>query len=379
MMKKLLSKFHIDLETRDGVITSTSLLGILINLLIAAVKVVIGVLAASSAIMTEGVNNATDALSSVMALVGAKLAAKHPDARHPFGYGRIEYLTSLVISAVILFSGFEMLKNAVKEIITPSALQISYLTLMIVGVSAVIKFFLGIYTIKMGKKVDSGSLVGVGLECRNDSFVSVLTIVSSLIFLIFHVNVDAYCAIITSLIILKAGFEVLRDTIGELLGRPGKKELADIIYKEVRSTEGVLNAADLMLHNYGPESYSGSVNVEIDHNANVGQVYQTLHELQLRIMHEHNVVMVFGIYAVNQDHPLIKQIRRYISDFVVSNSHIISYHALYLDQSTQKIYVDFVVDYALKDWDGLEQTFKAYMLEQYPNNEIELTIETQFV
>ncbi len=368
-----------DPDTREGIIAGTSGLGIIVNLLVAAMKVVLGLLASSIAIVSEGVNNASDALTSVLTLVGTKLAGKKPDEKHPFGYGRIEYLTSLIIAILIIITGVEMLTSAVERIFNPVEMDISYVALIAVALSAVVKFFLGVYTIKMGKKADSGALVAVGLDCRNDSYVSIITIASAIVFIVFHFSIDAYVGIFTSLLILKAGLEVLKDTISELLGRPGEAELAERLYREIRSTEGVYNAVDMMLHNYGPEAYSGSVNIEIDHSKTVGEVYQFIHELQLRIMHEYNVTMVFGIYAVDNDHEEAKQARITVSNFVKSHENVKSFHAVYFDHNTDKLYCDLIVDYKLKDWDKLRKDFTAYMAEHYPDKELELVIETEYV
>lgn len=371
--------FRQDPDSREGIIAATSALGIAVNLLVAAAKVILGLLASSIAIVSEGINNASDALTSVLTLVGSKLAGKHPDAKHPFGYGRIEYLTSLVIAGLILFTGIEMLISSVKLIFEPSELNISFLALAVVAVSAVIKFCLGVFTIKAGKKADSGALVGVGLDCRNDSFISIVTILSAVVFIVFHVSVDAYVGVLMSLLVIKAGFDVLRETVSELLGRPGNEELAAKLYKEIRSTPGILNAVDMMLHNYGPDAYSGSVNVEIDHEMSVGEAYDFLHELQLRIMHEHNVTMVFGVYAVDNDHEEVKAIRSSVASFVRTHEHVKSYHAIYLDPSSDKLYCDLIVDYELRDWEALREQFIAFMAESRPDKEIILTIETEFV
>jgi len=368
-----------DPDSRESIISVTSGLGVVVNLLIAAVKVVIGVLVSSIAIMSEGVNNAADALTSILSLLGAKLAAKHPDEKHPFGYGRIEYLASLIIATLILVSGAEMLLSSVKLVFKPEPLSISYLSLAIVAVTAVVKFFLGQYTIKMGRKADSSSLVGVGTECRNDSFASVITIVSALVFILFGLSVDAYAGILISLLILKAGYEVLSVTVGDLLGRPGDEELAKKLYSEIRGTDGILAAVDMMLHNYGPDAWSGSVNVEIDHNKSVGEIYEFLHRLQLKIMHEYHVTMVFGVYAVDTDRDESKALRRTIGSFVRAREHVKSFHAVYLDTKTDTIYCDFIVDYELRDWAALEADFTAYMAEAYPQYALVLTIETEFV
>lgn len=378
-MKILYKLFKQDPDSREGIITVTSAMGIIANVVIALAKIIIGTLVSSIAIVIEGANNATDSLSSIMTLIGAKLAKKHPDEKHPFGYGRIEYLSSLVIAGIILFTGIEMLISAVNQIFHPEEMSVSYLSIAIVAGTAVIKFFLGLYTMKMGKKADSGALVAVGADCRNDSFASVITIISSLIFILFHISLDAYAGIIISLLILKAGFDALKETIGDLLGRPGDEELAAKIYKEIRSTDGVIAAVDMMLHNYGPDEWSGSCNLEIDHKKTVGEIYQFLHALQLRIMHEYKVTMVFGIYAVDHDGPLVKELRKNITDFMHAHEHIKSFHAVYIDSETNTIYCDFLVDYKLEDWEAVRSEFEAYMAGKYSDYKVVLTIETEFV
>ena len=366
-------------DSREGVIASVSVLGIAVNLLTAIIKVVIGAAASSIAIISEGVNNATDALTSLLTFAGTKLAGKHPDKKHPFGYGRIEYLTGLIIAVLILVTGIEMLTSSVKLIFDPAELNISVISLVIVGLSAVIKFFLGTYTVKRGKEVDSAALTAVGLECRNDSFFSAVTIISAVLFLLFHISVDAYAGALISLIIIKAGFDVLKETVSELIGRPGEEELAEQLYKEIRSSEGIINAADMMLHNYGPESWSGSVNIELDHKKTVGEVYRIIHALQLRIMHEYKVTMVFGIYAVDNDSKDVAKLRNEISDFIRRHDEVKGYHALYIEPDTNRIYVDLVMDYGRKDWEAVEREFKSAMAQLYPDKSFELTLETEYV
>ena len=364
---------------RTGIINRTSILGIVVNVLIAGVKIAAGLLASSIAIVSEGVNNAADALTSVLTMVGTRLAGRHPDAKHPFGYGRIEYLTGLVVAVVIIVSGVQMLIESVKLIFRPEELSISYVSLTIVAVSAVVKFFLGLYTIARGRVAQSDALVGVGLECRGDSYISIITIGVAVVFLLTGVSLDAYAGVVMSAIILKAGVEVLLKIVSELIGRPGEKELATKIYQLVRATPGVVGAADMMLHNYGPNAWSGSVNVEIDHAKSVGEVYAMLHELQLGIMHEEHVTMVFGVYAVDDDHVETRRIRRTILEYVKAHEHVKSFHAVYLEPGTNRLYCDLVVDYELADWGALRADFLDYMKAKVPGRDVVLTVETEFV
>lgn len=378
-MKLLYKLLRQDQASREGVVVTTSALGIVVNLLLASIKIAVGAAVSSIAIISEGMNNATDSATAIITIVGTKLSTKKPTKEHPFGYGRIEYLTSLIISVLILFTGFELLKNSIDLIFHPAELSISYATLIIIAISAVAKLVLGQFTIHEGKRVDSGTLVAMGMDCRNDSVMSVVTILSALVFLLFHLSVDAYAGVITALFVLKAGLDVLKDTLSDLLGHAGEKELAEKLYRIIRAEPIVINAADMMLHNYGPDAYSGSVNVEIDHEKTVAEVYAAIHALQLKIMHEHNIVMVFGLYAVDNDHEEMREMRKQIAQFVRGNEHIESYHALYLDPDNGDIYCDLVVDYGLPDWDALREEFTAYMNERYPGHRLELVIETNFV
>ncbi len=378
-MAILYKLFHLDAEKREDVVTATSILGIITNLLIAAMKMIVGAIVSSIAIISEGANNASDCATSLLTLVGTKLAGRRPTKKHPFGFGRIEYLTSLIISVLILLTAFELLKSSVELIFHPAEMTTSVVAIVLIAVSAVIKLLLGSYSIKMGKKVESESLVAVGEDSRNDSIISAITIVSVLIFIIFGFSVDAYAGIITSLFVFKAGFEILRETVSHLLGKPEDPQLASTLYKEIRSTKGVINAVDMVLHNYGPDRYHGSVNIEVEHDKTIGEIYEIIHALQLRIMHEYGVVMVFGMYAVDNDQPYVRELRTNVAGFVREYEHVTSYHAVYINPEKPEIYCDLIVDYDLKDWDKLREDFIGFMKEKYPDHETILTIETEYV
>lgn len=368
-----------DKNTREGVVVATSVLGVLVNICLGLSKIVIGVLVSSIAVISEGINNASDSATSFLTIVGTKLAGKQPDAEHPFGYGRVEYLTSLIISILILITGLELLKSSVEAIIHPVELSVSYVTLALIAVSALIKLALGSYTQKQGERVESNTLIALGMDSKGDSIISVVTIASALVYLLFKLNIDGFAGIFTSLFILKAGFVIIKDTLSDILGRAGEKELAASIYDIIRNEPIIINAADMMLHNYGPDRYSGSVNVEIDHSKTVGEIYAAIHKLQLKIMHEHNIVMVFGIYAVDHDHDIMQQMHKDIAAFVESHQHIVSYHALYVDPDNNDIYCDLVVDYKLEDWAELRKEFNEYIAAKYPARRLELVIETEYV
>ena len=378
-MKLLYKLLKQNPETREGITITTSTLGILVNTILAVVKILVGIAVGSIAIISEGANNASDSATSLITIVGAKLSTMHPNKKHPFGFGRIEYLTSLVIAIFILVTASELFLSSFKLIFSPGELAVSYVTLIIIAVSAVAKLFLGTYSIRMGKKAGSESLIALGTDCRNDAFISAVTIFSALIFLLFDTSLDAYAGILTSALIFKAGFDILKETVSHLLGKPASEELVAKLYEEIKAVPCILGAADLMLHNYGPDAYSGSINLEIDHEKTIGEVYEEVHDLQLRIKREYGIVMVFGMYAVDSDHENVKIMRQKIEEFVAKFEHITGFHALYLAPNTNEIYCDFVVDYDFHDWDDLKENFTKYMHELYPDYKLTVTIELNYV
>jgi len=378
-VSSLYKLFGIDSKSRGGVITVLSLTGMVINFAIALMKITVGSMVGSMAIISEGINNAADAGSSFLTLVGTKLASMKPTKNHPFGFGRIEYLTSLIIGTIILLAGSELFLNSVKLILEPENVSVSYVTMGLIAGSAVIKLFVSYMQITEGNRIGSDSLTAVGREGRQDALGSIITIASGFAYLLLGLNLDAYASLLISALVLKLSYDILSDTVGKLLGRVGEKELAEALYREIRQEPIIVNAADMMLHNYGPDAYSGSVNIEIDHKQNLGEVYKEIHALQLRLMAMYHITMVFGIYAVDNDNPMTKVLRLKLTEFVRGYDHLLSYHALYVDEINKDIYIDLMVDYELKEWERLEKEFVAFMGEHYPEYNIKLVIETQYV
>ena len=366
-------------KNRQKIITQTSILNIIIHIFVATFKISIGLAASSIAIVSEGVNNAMDMISSVITLIGTKLSAKHPDEKHPFGYGRIEYISTMILGIVIVYAGVELAKESIQSILHPSPMHVNMLSIAVVATSAVIKFFLGNHTMRMGKQAGSTALSTLGKECRNDFYFSTITILTSILYMKAGLSVDGLAGLIFSFVIIKNGFESLMESASDIIGRFGEEELAKNLYREVRKTKGIIHAVDLMLHSYGPDHYSGSMNIEVDHKKSIGEIYEIIHDLQLHIMEEYHVTMVFGIYAVDTDCPLLKEMRQHIASFIKSHEHVKNFHALYLSPTTHKIYCDIIVDYELRDWDQLSEEFTTYMGENYPENPLELVIETEYV
>ena len=378
-MKLIYKLFKQNPNSHEGIVTVTSGIVIIANVIMAVLTVTVGALTGSVAIISAGINKFTDVISAVLTLAGAKLAKKRPDAEHPFGYGRAEYLAALLIAVIILITGGELLIDSIKLIFGTQELKLSYTAFAVLLITAVINYLLGIYAVKMGKKADSEALIGVGTDSRSDFFASVVILASTLIFLLTGVSVDDYAGVIVALFIIKAGYEILRDTLADILGPKGEHKLASKIFKEIESTPGIISADDMRLHNYGPESWTGSVNVEVDDSKTVGEAYEVIYELQERIVKKYNVSMVIGIYAVDNGQSKIKQLRKKIAEFVKDRKYIKNFHAAYVSENDKKIYCYFTVDFDFTDKAALEKEFSEYIAALYPKYNLELTIENEYV
>ena len=277
--------------SREKTIVRTSIIGIIANVLLAGFKAAVGLLSNSIAIILDAVNNISDAGSSVITIVGAKLAGREPDKKHPFGYGRIEYLSAMVISIIVLYAGITSLVESIKQIINPETPDYSAASLIIIAVAVAVKFFLGRYVKSTGEKVNSDSLINSGEDARLDAVISASTLVAAAIFLIFHISLEAWLGAIISLVIIKSGLEMLRETISRILGEANDPELAKGIKKTVRSFPDVQGAYDLVLHNYGPEAWNGSIHIEIPDTYSADKLDALIRDIEETVYREHNVIL----------------------------------------------------------------------------------------
>ena len=216
---------------RERIVIKTSVIGIITNVFLAGFKTVIGLLSNSIAIVLDAVNNISDAGSSVITIVGTKLAGKAPDKKHPFGHGRIEYLSAMMIAVIILYAGTTSLIESVKQIIRPEIPDYNPTSLIIIAVAVVVKIILGAYVKKVGQKVKSDSLVNSGADATLDAVISFSTLVAAVVFMIFGLTLEAYLGAVISVIIIKSGIEMLRGTISQLLGEQNDIEVARAIQK----------------------------------------------------------------------------------------------------------------------------------------------------
>ena len=365
--------------SREKTIIRTSIIGIIANVFLAGFKAVIGLMANSIAIVLDAVNNISDAGSSLITIVGTKLAGREPDKKHPFGYGRIEYLSAMIIAVIVLYAGITSFVESVKQIIHPETPEYNAVSLIIVAVAVAVKILLGRYVKGVGVRVHSDSLVNSGEDATLDSIISASTLVAAGIFLIFHVSLEAWLGAIISLVIIKSGIEMLRDTISQILGERNDVELAKAIHETVMSFPDVQGAYDLVLNNYGPDTWNGSIHVEVPDTYSADQLDQLLREITMKVLGEHHVILTaIGVYSVNTKDEEIIRAKRQVEKIVFSHEYVRQMHGFYLTKEQKTMRFDIVISFDAKDRRTVYQEVLADVQKAFPEYRLQVAMDTDF-
>ncbi|MBQ8953014.1 MAG: cation transporter [Clostridia bacterium] len=379
LWQKLAAQAGSDEQNRDKVIVRTSVIGILANVFLAAFKAAAGLLSHSIAVVLDAVNNLSDATSSVITIIGVKLAGREADKKHPFGYGRIEYLTALIISLIVLYAGVTSFTESVKKIISPETPDYSALTLVIIAVGVAVKILLGRYVKGVGERVNSDSLVNSGEDATLDSIISASTLVAAVIYLIFGLSLEAWLGAIISLVIIKSGVEMLRDTLSRILGERADAELARAIKATVMETSGVEGVYDLVLNNYGPDAFNGSVHVEVPDTFSANELDELLRSIQMAVYARHHVILTaIGVYSVNTKDEKAMTMREKVSELVLSHPYVTQMHGFYLNEAQKSIRFDIVVSFDAPSRRQAYEEAVAKVRAAYPDYQIIAAMDTDF-
>ncbi|MBQ3384712.1 MAG: cation transporter [Erysipelotrichaceae bacterium] len=357
---------------REAVIVRTSIIGIVTNVFLAGFKAAIGVISHSIAITLDAVNNLSDAMSSVITVIGAKLGAKLPDKKHPLGYGRIEYLSSMIVAALVLYAGITSLVESVKKIIHPEAADYAPVSLIIIAVAIVVKLALGSFFKKQGEKVNSGALVASGSDASFDAVLSASVLASAIIYLLFHISLEAYVGVVIAIFIIKAGIEMLNETLDDILGKRNDEEMVKEIRKIIREEPEVRGAYDMIMYNYGPDKNYGTVHIELPDTMTVEQVDVITRRLQSKVYHETGVILTgVGVYSYNTTNKEALKIRNAVQKAVFSHEWALQMHGFYADTEKKTIRFDVVVSFDVKPEEAVAQLYKE-IGELYPEYELQI-------
>lgn len=352
---------------REKVIVRTSIIGILANVLLAGFKAAIGLATRSIAVTLDAVNNLSDALSSVITIIGAKLGGKKPDKKHPLGYGRIEYLSSMIVAAIVLYAGITALVESIKKIIEPEPAEYTMVSLLIIAAAVVVKLLLGRYVKGQGEKVNSGALIASGSDASFDAILSASVLASAVIFMIWGISLEAYVGVVIAVFIIKAGIEMLSETLSDIIGQRADAEMSKTIKKLVAEEPEVRGAYDLILYNYGPDKNYGTLHMELPDTMTVEEVDVLTRKVQNKVFHETGVILTgIGVYSYNTSDDEAAQMRNHVQEKVLEHDWAIQMHGFYVDTVEKLIRFDVVLSFDADRKEALD-TLNAELKEMYPD------------
>ncbi len=359
-------------QNRNKVIIRTSIIGILTNVLLTAFKAVIGIISNSIAVTLDAVNNLSDALSSIITIVGTKLAGKLPDKKHPLGYGRIEYLSAMIVSGIVLYAGITAAVESVKKIIHPEKPNYSIISLVIIAVAVIVKIILGRYVKAKGEQVNSGSLVASGSDAMFDAILSGSVLASAIIFMMSGLSLEAYVGVVIAGFIIKAGIEMMMETLNEILGVRADKEKTDKIKELLSEEPEVRGAYDLIMYNYGPDKDFASVHLEVPDTMTTSEFDKLTRKLQRKVYKETGVVLAgVGLYSYNTGNDEAADMQKEVRDRVMKHNWAIQFHGFYVDTETKEMTFDVVMNFDIKPKEGIQIIYDE-IKAAYPEYDIQI-------
>ena len=363
-------------EKRETVIVKTSIIGIFVNILLVIFKATVGLLSNSIAIILDAVNNLSDALSSIVTIIATKIADSEPDKKHPLGHGRVEYLSAMIVAGIIFYAGITSLIESIKKIINPEKVEYSKITLLVLLVSIILKLALGKYVKTKGENFNSPSLIASGSDAISDAILSLSVLLSAILYIFTKINIEAYVGVLISIFIIKAGLEIFMDAINEILGKRVDKDIKIKIKKTICEIENVHGAYDLVLHNYGPDKYIGSVHIEIPDSMAAEEIDPLERHITDVVLAKHNVYLSgITIYSMNTKNEEVKKIHSDILKTVMSNEEVLEFHGFYIEEKNKSIRFDIIIDYSKKNRNEIYEKIYNDVKNKYPDYKINIKVD----
>ncbi len=363
---------------RSQEIIRTSWIGIVTNVLLAGFKAVVGVLASSVAIVMDAVNNLSDALSSVITIVGTKLSQRPADRKHPFGFGRIEYFSAIIIAVIVLSAGITSLIESVKKIFHPTEPEYTTVTLVIIVVAIVVKLVLGQYVKRKGQQLKSDALIASGSDALFDAVITLATLVSAGVMLLWNVSLDGILGALISLVIIKAGIEMLASPVNELLGTSIPAELSKQIIKETSDFEGVHGVYDLILHNYGPDVKIGSLHINVYDTMSAHEIHGLTRKITTYMYEHHGIIMTVGVYAVATGDNRRAELQSKVMQSLAAHNDIVQVHGFYYSEKDQMLSVDVVPDISVHDDAALISQLTEEIQPLVPDMQVVIVVDHNY-
>lgn len=364
-------------DAREKTIARVSLISIVANVALTAFKAVAGLAASSISIILDAVNNLSDALSSIITIIGIKLAGKKPDKKHPYGHGRIEYISASIISAIILYAGFTALKESIVKIINPTRPSYSNLTLVILSAAIIVKLLLASFVKKAGKKAMSKALEASGDDARNDALLSASVLASALAMRFFGLSLEAYVSVLISVFIIKSGIEMLKDTFDDILGARVSSDTAKAVKETVCNIPGVYGTYDLFLNDYGPKRLQGSIHIEVLDTMTAAQIDELSNKVMVEVFNKHGVILTaVGIYSRNTNDQEATDAKEKVLEILESHKDVLQMHGFYMNKEMKIIKFDVIISFDVKDRETECARILQEVSKEFPGYSVKINLDS---
>lgn len=315
-----------NLKVREAYGTLGSVTGIIVNIILAAAKYFVGVISGSISVTADAINNLSDAGSSIISLIGVKLSAKPADKDHPYGHGRVEYISALAVSFVVLLMGIELFKSSVDKIINPVPVTFSWLSLIILVFSILAKLWLGFFNKYLGKKINSAPMMAVMKDSFSDCLATGVALIAIIISAFSDISVDGYLGIIVAGFIFLAGFNILKDTMADLLGKPADKAFTEEIENKILSYDKIVGVHDMIVHDYGPGRKFASAHAEVSSQDDIMEIHDIIDLAERDILNEYGIIISIHTDPIVTDDERINRLKEMTVKIVKEISEEMSIH-----------------------------------------------------
>lgn len=362
---------------RDKIIIKTSIIGIVSNIFLATFKAIVGLLSNSIAIILDAVNNLTDCLSSIVTIVGTKLSSMEPDKKHPYGYGRIEYFSSIIISLIIIGAGIASFKESIVKIIHIEKATYEWYTFLLIVVAIIFKYLLSFYYKKIGNKVNSTSLVASGEDAFNDAIISISTLIGAIVSIGFGISIEGFIGILISFFILKTGYEIIKESASMILGSRADQDLTDKLRKRINKFKEVQGVYDLNIHSYGPQKIFATANIQVRNSLTAEDIHILTRKIEYYISSEFGIILTLGVSAAN-DEGEFGEIKKDLNKIINKYKSVIQLHGFYVDKKNMNIYFDIIIDFEEKDKAAIKDKITEEIKSIYPEYNYYIIIDSDF-
>lgn len=360
----------------------SGVVGIILNVILCIIKIFASLLSGSVSIIADAVNNLSDAASSIISLVGFKMSTKPADKDHPFGHGRIEYISALLVSVAIIFMGYELLKASVLKLFKPTLISFNLITVIVLFVSVLIKLWLFLFNRKIAKTIESEAVSATAFDSLSDAAATFAVILGLLFFKFTNINIDAYMGILVSLLIFYAGYRAIREALAPLLGEGGSKKLAGEIEAIVLSHEAVIGIHDLVIHNYGAGKFMMSLHAEVSADSDILAAHDEIDLIEKQLSEHFNCTAVIHMDPIVTDNEEINRTKTFVSEAVSSINPDLSIHdfRMVTGPTHTNLIFDLVVpfDFKIPDEDILAAV-KTLINQHNETYYVVATVEKSFI